>query len=84
MINIGYNNYLNENMILSIVNPDAAPIKRLVQNAKDEGKCIDATSGKKCKCVIVTVGERIVLSSLLTDTIAKRMNHNDFKEEGDI
>ncbi len=72
MINIGYGNFINSNRILTIVRPDAAPTKRMVQSARDNGQCIDATSGRKCKSVIVTTGMQIVLSALLPETIAKR------------
>lgn len=84
MINIGYGNYINRDTILTIVKPDSAPAKRMVAGARDNGTCIDATGGKKCKSVIVTVNMQVVLSALLPETIAKRYNLNDLKEEGDL
>ncbi|MCR5369043.1 extracellular matrix/biofilm biosynthesis regulator RemA family protein [Eubacterium sp.] len=84
MINIGYGNYINDSRILTVVRPDAAPTKRMVQFARDNGQCIDATSGKKCKSVIVTTGMQVVLSALLPETIAKRHNISIGQEEGDL
>ena len=71
-INIGYGNMVNTDRVDAIVSPDAAPIKRLVQNAKEKGIVVDATQGRKTKGVIITDTERIVLSALLPETIAVR------------
>ena len=60
--------------VYSIVSPDAAPVKRLIQQAKDQGAAIDATCGRKTKAVLVLDNQTIVLSSLLPETIAARMN----------
>ena len=76
-INIGYGNVVNSDKVCSIVSPDAAPIKRLIQNAKDAGNAIDGTRGRKTKAVLVMENETIVLSSLLPETIATRMNAED-------
>ncbi len=76
-INIGYGNVVNSDKVCSIVSPDAAPIKRLIQNAKDAGNAIDGTCGRKTKAVLVMENETIVLSSLLPETIATRMNAED-------
>ena len=75
LINIGFNNTVNAAKIVTVIKPEAAPIKRLVALAKDEGKCYDATCGRKCKAVIVVDGGTIVLSSLLPETIANRVNN---------
>lgn len=84
MISIGFGNFINRDVIMTVVRPDSAPAKRMVQMARDNGTCIDATSGKKCKSVIVTVNMQIVLSALLPETVAKRYNITDIKEEGDL
>ncbi|MCI5937493.1 MAG: DUF370 domain-containing protein [Candidatus Faecimonas sp.] len=73
-INIGYGNIVNSQKVISIVSPDAAPIKRLIQLAKDQGTAIDATCGRKTKAVVVMENNTIILSSLLPETIASRMN----------
>ncbi|HAP33324.1 MAG: DUF370 domain-containing protein [Lachnospiraceae bacterium] len=74
IINIGYGNLINSEKVIAIVKPDAAPIKRVVSAAKDDGSYIDATCGKKCRSVIFTTDSRIVLAALTPDTIANRIN----------
>jgi regulator of extracellular matrix RemA (YlzA/DUF370 family) len=74
LINIGFGNVVNSNKIVGIISPEAAPIKRMVQNAKDAGTAIDATCGRKTKAVIVTDSGHLVLSALLPETIANRIN----------
>ncbi len=76
IINVGYGNMVNADRIVSIIKPDAAPVKRMVQHAKDNGTAIDATCGRKTKSVIVTDDNRLVLSALLPDTIAQRINND--------
>lgn len=75
LINIGFGNVVNSGKIVSIISPDAAPVKRMVQTAKDTGMAIDATCGRRTKAVIVTDSGHIILSSLLPETIAGRVNH---------
>lgn len=75
-INIGYGNVVNSALVISMVRPDAAPVKRMVQQAKDEGRAVDATCGRKTKAVIVMENQMVVLSALLPETIAVRMNES--------
>ena len=63
---------MNTAKIIAIVSPDSAPIKRLVQNAKESGTAIDATQGRKTKSVLVMENSQVVLSALLPETIAGR------------
>ena len=72
LIHIGFGNVINVEKMISIVSPDAAPIKRLVQKAKEEGMAIDATQGRKTKSVIVMENRQVVLSALLPETIVGR------------
>ncbi len=72
LIHIGFGNIVNTGKIIAIVSPESAPIKRLVQRAKEEGTAIDATQGRKTKAVLVMEQNRIVLSALLPETIAGR------------
>ena len=74
-VNIGYGNIVNSDKVISIVSPEAAPMKRMIQSAKDDGTAIDATCGKKTKSVMVMENHMLVLSSLLPDTIAGRFNN---------
>ena len=73
-INIGFGNVVNADKIISIVSPVAAPVKRLVQNARDNGDAGDATCGRKTKAVIIMENKTVVLSSLLPETIVTRLN----------
>ena len=69
--------------IVTIVSPESAPIKRLVQEAKDDGRAIDATYGRKTRAVIVMDSGHIVLSSLITDTLAARINGTGGTEDNE-
>jgi regulator of extracellular matrix RemA (YlzA/DUF370 family) len=77
LINIGFGNVVNSNKIISIISPEAAPIKRMVQTAKDTGMAIDATCGRRTKAVIVSESGHLILSSLLPETIAGRVNQRE-------
>ena len=77
LVNIGFGNVVNSSKIISIISPEAAPIKRMVQNAKDSGMAIDATCGRRTKAVIVTDSGHLILSSLLPETIAARVNQKE-------
>ncbi len=76
LVNIGFGNLVNAEKVIAVVNPDAAPIKRMVQNAKDRQCVIDATQGRRTKAVLVMETEQIVLSAVQPDTIARRLNGN--------
>ena len=71
LINIGFGNTVNTDKIVAVVSPDAAPIKRMVQAAKEEGMAIDATQGRKTKAVIIIENHTLVLSALQPETIAR-------------
>ena len=72
-IHIGFGNIVIAGKIISIVSPDAAPVKRMVQKAKEDGAAIDATQGRKTKAVLVMENGMLVLSALLPETIAARV-----------
>lgn len=72
LIHIGFGNIVNTGKIIAIVSPDSAPVKRMVQKAKEDGMAIDATQGRKTKAVLVMENSQIVLSALLPETIAGR------------
>lgn len=81
LVNIGYGNLVNIDKMIAIVSPDAAPVKRMIQSAKDSGTAIDGTCGRKTKAVIVMENGSIVLSALLPDTISNRVNSDISKGE---
>ncbi len=71
-IHIGFGNIVNRDKMIAVVSPDSAPIKRMVQNARDNQTAIDATQGRKTKAVLVMENDKIVLSALLPETILSR------------
>ena len=81
LINIGYGNMVSAERIVTIVSPESAPIKRLVQEARDDGKAIDATYGRKTRAVLVMDSGHIILSSLITETLAARITGSGGSEE---
>jgi hypothetical protein len=74
LINIGYGNMVSAERIVTIVSPESAPIKRLVQEARDDGRAVDATYGRKTRAVMIMDSGHIILSSLITETLAARIN----------
>ena len=74
LINIGFGNMVSIDKIVSVVGPDAAPIKRMIQSAKDSATAIDATCGRKTKSVIITNSGHIVLCAITPETIMNRVN----------
>ncbi|NMB07840.1 MAG: DUF370 domain-containing protein [Tissierellia bacterium] len=75
LINIGFGNIVSANRIIAIVSPDSAPIKRMVQEARDKGILIDATYGRRTRAVIVTDSDHIILSAVQPETVAQRLNN---------
>ena len=76
-INIGYGNMVAADRIITLVSPDSAPIKRLIQDAKDQGRVIDVTCGRKTRAVVITDSEHVILSALQAETIANRLDTGD-------
>ena len=75
MVGIGFGNSVRTNGIDAIVNPDSAPIKRMIQDARDVNRLVDATQGRKTRSVLVISSGAVVLSALQPDTIAQRANN---------
>lgn len=74
LINIGFGNMINALRLIAVVSPDSAPIKRIVQEAKERGTLIDATQGRRTRAVLITDSDHVVLSYLQTETVAARLN----------
>ena len=72
-INIGFSNLVAANRIVAIANPDSAPIKRLVQDAKDDNRIIDVSCGRRTRAVIITDSEHVILSAIQPETISNRL-----------
>lgn len=73
-INVGFGNMVNCARIVCIVSPESAPIKRIIQEGKDRGVCIDATYGRRTRAVIVTDSGHVILSAIQPETIANRLS----------
>ena len=73
-INIGFGNMVASDRVVTIVSPDSAPIKRLIQDAKDAGRVIDVSCGRRTRAVIITDSEHVLLSAIQAETIANRLD----------
>lgn len=84
LINIGFGNMVSAARLVAIVSPDSAPIKRMVQDARERGMLVDATYGRKSRAVLITDSDHIVLSAIQPETIAGRVtNGGDEEDEED-
>ncbi|MBR2612354.1 MAG: DUF370 domain-containing protein [Clostridia bacterium] len=72
-INIGFGNLVSASRIVAIASPDSAPVKRLVQDAKEEGRIIDVSCGRRTRAVIITDSDHVILSAIQTETISNRL-----------
>ncbi|MBO5479028.1 MAG: DUF370 domain-containing protein [Clostridia bacterium] len=80
LINIGFGNIVSANRIIAIVSPESAPIKRMVQEAKDSKMAVDATYGRRTRAVVIMDSGHIILSAVQPETVAGRLERED-KEE---
>ena len=81
LINIGFGNAVNADRILAVAGPESAPIKRIVQEAKEQKMLIDATQGRKTRAVIITDSNHVILTYLQAETIMARFNDDSDKEQ---
>ena len=77
LINIGFGNMVSASRLVAIVSPESAPIKRIVQDAKERGSLIDATYGRRTRAVISMDSDHVVLSAVQPETVANRLNDRD-------
>ena len=80
-INIGFGNMVSAGRIVAIASPDSEPIKRLVRDAKDDGRVIDVSCGRRTRAVIITDSEHVILSAIQTETITNRLATDDDTED---
>lgn len=85
LINIGFGNMVSANRLIAIVSPESAPIKRIVQEARDKGSLIDATYGRRTRAVIIMDSDHVILSAVQPETVANRLADDveDMDEEMD-
>ena len=74
LINIGFGNIVSAHRLIAIVSPESAPIKRIIQDARDNGKLIDATYGRRTRAVIIMDSEHVILSAVQPETVANRLD----------
>lgn len=74
LINIGFGNMINAGRVVAIVSPESAPIKRLIQEAKEKGNLIDATHGRRTRAVLITDSDHVVLTYLQSETVSNRLS----------
>lgn len=77
LINIGFGNIVSANRIISIVSPESAPIKRIIQEARERGMLIDATYGRRTRAVIITDSDHVILSAVQPETVANRLTKDE-------
>lgn len=81
LVNIGFGNIVSANRIISIVSPESAPIKRIIQEARDRGMLIDATYGRRTRAVIIADSDHVILSAVQPETVAHRLTSKDGSDE---
>ena len=81
LINIGFGNLISAERIISIVSPESAPIKRIIQDARDRGSLIDATYGRRTRAVLIMDSDHVVLSAVQPETVANRVIDRDDGED---
>lgn len=81
LINIGFGNIVSANRIIAIVSPESAPIKRIVQEAKENGNAVDATYGRRTRAVLIMDSGHIILSAVQPETVAGRLEKEEDIEE---
>ena len=79
-INIGFGNIISADRLIAIVGPESAPIKRIIQDARDNGKLVDATYGRRTRAVIIMDSEHVVLSAVQPETVANRLEKDTIEE----
>ncbi len=82
-INIGFGNMVSANRIVAIAAPDSAPIKRLVQDAKEDDRVIDVSCGRRTRAVIITDSDHVILSAIQAETISNRLAYDDSQDDGE-
>lgn len=81
LINIGFGNMVSASKLIAIVSPESAPIKRIIQDARDRGSLIDATYGRRTRAVIVMDSDHVILSAIQPETVANRVVDHEAEEE---
>ncbi len=81
LISIGFGNMINASRLITIVSPESAPIKRIIQDAKEKGLLIDATYGRRTRAVIIMDSDHVILSAVQPETVARRLNDEEVPDD---
>lgn len=81
LINIGFGNMISASKLVAIVSPESAPIKRIIQEARDAGRLVDATYGRRTRGVIIMDSDHVILSAVQPETVANRLTERDGDDE---
>ena len=84
LINIGFGNMVSASRLIAIVSPESAPIKRIVQEARDKGALIDATDGRRTRAVIIMDSDHVILSAVQPETVANRLAVDDVEDDEEM
>ena len=81
LVNIGFGNIVSADRLIAIVSPESAPIKRIIQEARESGRLIDATCGRRTRAVVITDSDHIILSAIQPETVANRLDTRETPED---
>lgn len=81
LVNIGFGNMISSSRIIAIVKPESAPIKRMINEARDQGKLVDATYGRRTRAVIICDSDHLILSAVQPETMANRFNTKETNDK---
>ena len=84
LVNVGFGNMISAERLIAVIGPDSAPVKRMVQEARESGELIDATYGRRTRAVLVMDSDHIILSALLPETVAARMGGKETETEDEV
>ncbi len=82
LINIGFGNFVSASRVIAIISPESAPIKRIIQDARDASRLVDATYGRRTRAVIITDTQNVILSAIQPETVAARFHSKEVPESG--
>ncbi len=81
LVNIGFGNMVNIKRVVALVSPESSPVQRMIQDAKESGRAVDVTCGRKTRSVLITDSDHVLLSALQPDTLSARLNGKDIADE---
>ena len=81
-VNVGFNNVINSDRVIAVIASDSSPAKRLIQEARDSGRAIDCTCGRKTRCIVIMDSDHIILSAIQNETISARLEGSEDDENG--